>query len=43
LTPLIIAAHEGQKDVCSCLLALGANINGKGEKDNTALGAALEG
>ena len=43
LTPLIVACHEGQKDMCSCLLAQGADINGRGDKGNTPLGAALEG
>ena len=43
LTPLIAAAHEGERDICSCLLALGADVNGKGTQGACALTAALEG
>ncbi|XP_076472368.1 E3 ubiquitin-protein ligase MIB2-like [Babylonia areolata] len=43
MTPLIMASHEGQKDMCSCLLAQGADINKMGEKGTTPLGSALEG
>ncbi|KAL8591676.1 hypothetical protein ACOMHN_056792 [Nucella lapillus] len=43
MTPLITACHEGQKDICACLLALGADINKAGIKGVTPLAAALEG
>ncbi|KAK7471427.1 hypothetical protein BaRGS_00035915 [Batillaria attramentaria] len=43
LTPLMVAAHEGQRDAINVLLELGAEINRQGDKGNTPLGAALEG
>ena len=43
MTLLMVACHEGQRDVINALLDLGAPLDALGEKGNTALAAALEG
>ena len=42
LTPLMLASHQGKRKVALALLDLGADVNGMGVKQQTALGAALE-
>lgn len=38
-----MASHEGHHSIVNALLNQGADVNAMGDKDNTALGAALEG